>query len=134
MAHNVDPSRLGAYASLESLDLAIMEQLLSLDDGEYGLLEEMLSLYKEDTPDRIKALEASLVGSDPSDLADVAHAIKGAASTMGAPRVRGIAATMEGSGRAGKWEEDPHLLLALLKETFDESVAAIEAFIATNKA
>jgi hypothetical protein len=41
---------------------------------------------------------------------------------------------MEGAGRAGKWDEDPHLLLALLKDTFEESCAAIEAFIAANKA
>jgi len=133
MARHVDPSRLGVYASLEVLDMGIMDQLLNLDDGAFGLLEEMLALYKEDTPDRIKAMVATLAANDMADLADVAHAIKGAASTMGAPRVRGIAATMEGAGRSGKWDEDPQMLMALLQETFEESFGAIEDFIAANK-
>ena len=71
------------------LDLAVMEQLLSLDDGELGLLKEMVGLFKEDTPDRIQALEATLASGDLNDLADVAHAVKGAA---GAARLREMVA------------------------------------------
>ena len=133
MCPNVDPARLGEYASLDVLDMSVMEQLLSLDDGAFGLLEEMLALYDEDTPDRIVAMEATLASGDMADMADVAHAIKGAASTMGAPRVRAIAATMEGAGRSGKWDGDPHMLMGLLKETFTESSEAIVDFIAKNK-
>lgn len=133
MSQNVDPARLGEYASLDVLDMSVMEQLLSLDDGAFGLLEEMLALYNEDTPDRIQAMEATLLSGDMADMADVAHAIKGAASTMGAPRVRAIAATMEGAGRSGKWDGDPQTLMALLKETFTESSEAIVDYIAKNK-
>jgi HPt (histidine-containing phosphotransfer) domain-containing protein len=133
MAQNVDPSRLGEFAQYDVQDMGVVEQLLSLDDGAFGLLEEMLALYKEDTPDRIKALEATLASNDLNDMADVAHAIKGAASTMGASRVRAIAAALEGAGRQGKWEHEPQTLLSLLKETFVESTVALDSYIAENK-
>ena len=132
MSPDVDPSRSVDTASLAVLDLDVMEQLLSLDDGAFGLLEEMLGLYKEDTPDRLHAMEATLASGDMADMADVAHAIKGAASTMGAPRVRAIAAVMEGAGRLGKWEAEPQAVLTQLKAAFTDSVAAIETFIVEN--
>lgn len=118
----------GAYTDI--LDLEVMEQLLSLDDGELGLLEEMLILYQEDTPDRLVALEHTLVCKDMSDMADVAHAIKGAASTMGAPKVRGFAAELESAGRLDKVDVDLGLLLEQLKEAYQESVVALEGFVA----
>ena len=121
------------HASAEILDLSVMEQLLSLDDGELGLLEEMLVLYKEDTPERIKAMEATLVTGDFTEMADVAHAIKGAASTMGASKVRGIAAELEAGGRKGQCDHEPALLMELLNVAFTESCQAMESFIAGQK-
>ena len=113
-----------------NLDLSVMDQLLSLDDGELGLLKEMLDLFKADTPDRIRAIEATLATSELVDMADVAHSIKGAAGTMGAPRLRAIAAELEGAGRKGSFAVDPGLLLEQLKETYADAVLALEAFIA----
>ena len=117
-------------ASGGNLDLSVMDQLLSLDDGELGLLKEMLDLFKADTPDRIRAIEATLASSELVDMADVAHSIKGAAGTMGAPRLRAIATELEGAGRKGSFEVDPGLLLEQLKETYADAVLALEAFIA----
>lgn len=116
-------------ASGENLDLSVMDQLLTLDDGELGLLKEMLDLFKADTPDRIRAIEVTLATGELADMADVAHAIKGAAGTMGAPRLRGIAAELEGSGRKGSFLIDPALLLEQLKETYADAVVALETFI-----
>ena len=113
-----------------NLDLSVMDQLLSLDDGELGLLKEMLDLFKADTPDRIRAIEATLASSELVDMADVAHSIKGAAGTMGAPRLRAIAAELEAAGRKGSFSVDPGLLLEQLKETYGDALVALEAFIA----
>ena len=129
MAEILDPSHPGGDVFTGILDLSVMEQLLSLDDGELGLLEEMLVLYKEDTPDRIKAMDHTLASADLVDMADVAHAIKGAASTMGAPKVRSLAAELETAGRLGPKEVDLHLLLEQLKQAYLESVVALEAFL-----
>jgi HPt (histidine-containing phosphotransfer) domain-containing protein len=113
----------------DNLHLSVMDQLLNLDDGELGLLKEMLGLFTADTPDRIRAIEATLASGDLADMADVAHAIKGAAGTMGAPRLRAIAAELEGSGRKGSFGVDPALLVEQLKETYADALVALEAFI-----
>jgi HPt (histidine-containing phosphotransfer) domain-containing protein len=110
-----------------------MEQLLSLDDGELGLLEEMLVLYMEDTPDRIQAVAVTLAAGEMTEMADVAHAIKGSAGTMGAPKVRAVAALLEGGGRTGKWEAPPEALLLQLRQVYADSVLALEGFVASKK-
>jgi HPt (histidine-containing phosphotransfer) domain-containing protein len=107
-----------------------MDQLLNLDDGAVGLLKEMYGLFREDTPDRIKAIEMLLGSGDPSDLGDLAHAIKGAAGTMGAVRLRAVAAELEGGARKADFPVAPVLLLEQLKEAYAESLKALDAFIA----
>ena len=54
-------------------------------------------------------------------MADVAHSIKGAAGTMGAPRLRAIAAELEAAGRKGSFSLDPGLLVEQLKETYGDA-------------
>jgi HPt (histidine-containing phosphotransfer) domain-containing protein len=112
-----------------TLDLAVMDQLLNLDDGELGLLKEMYGLFQEDTPDRIKAMEAVLGTGDLADLADLAHAVKGAAGTMGADRMRTVAADLEAGARQGTFAVPPAHLLAQLKETYAEALGALNALI-----
>jgi len=119
---------------LSQLDLEVMDQLLSLDDGELGLLEEMVGLYREDTPDRILAVEKTLGTGEMTEMADVAHAIKGSAGTMGAPRVRAVAAQLEAAGRIGKTDVPTEVLLAQLKQAYTDSVVALDAFVARKKA
>jgi HPt (histidine-containing phosphotransfer) domain-containing protein len=133
MGELFDPSRPGDDAFAGNLDLSIMEQLLGLDEGASGLLEEMLVLYREDTPDRLKAMDRALAAGDMKELADVAHAIKGAASTMGAPKVRTVAAELEAAGRAGHFDREPLLMLEELNGAYLESVKALEAFLAHQK-
>jgi HPt (histidine-containing phosphotransfer) domain-containing protein len=129
-ANPATPSGLPADASAGILDMSVMGQLLDLDDGELGLLREMLGLYVEDTPGRIQAIEAALASGDLQDLADVAHALKGASGTMGVPRVRAVAAELEVGGRKGHFGTDPNLLVEHLKEAYGDALAALQGFVA----
>jgi HPt (histidine-containing phosphotransfer) domain-containing protein len=129
-ANPATPSGLPADASAGILDMSVMGQLLDLDDGELGLLKEMLGLYVEDTPGRIQAIEAALASGDLEDLADVAHALKGASGTMGVPRVRAVAAELEVGGRKSHFGTDPNLLVEHLKEAYADALAALQAFVA----
>jgi HPt (histidine-containing phosphotransfer) domain-containing protein len=63
-------------------------------------------------------------------MGDTAHAVKGAASTMGAPKVRAFAQALEAGSRSGDFAEAPADLLAKLKIAFAEALAALERFIA----
>ena len=122
MAPTPDPS--------QNLDMEVMNQLLDLDDGAVGLLKEMFGLFEEDTPERIQALEAALASRQMAELADVAHAIKGAAGTMGIPKLRAVAAELEGGGRKGAFSAEPGLLLEQLKAAYAEGMVALGDFIA----
>jgi len=134
MVPDTDPGFHGDDPVLSNLDMDVMDQLLGLDDGELGLLEEMLGLYKEDTPGRIEAIGVALAAGDMADMADVAHAVKGSAGTMGAPKVRAVAALLESGGRLGRWDTPAAGLLEQLKAAYADSVTALETFVARRKA
>lgn len=133
MAPDLDPAAGPDGAYLEHLDLDVMDQLLSLDDGELGLLEEMLGLFKEDTPGRILAIEHTLQTGEMTEMADVAHAVKGSAGTMGVPKVRAVAAQLEAAGRLGKSDVPPAELLVHLKATYADALVALDTFLAKKK-
>jgi len=113
----------------EVLDPETMQQLLDLDDGGLDLLREMCELFRCDTPPRIALLEEALRRDDREEMGDAAHAVKGAASTMGAPRVRAFAQALEIGSRTGNFSEPPAQLLAKLNTAFTEALQALEAFI-----
>ena len=113
----------------EVLDPETMQQLLDLDDGGLDLLREMCELFRSDTPPRIALLEEALRRDDREEMGDAAHAVKGAASTMGAPRVRALAQALETGSRTGNFSEAPAELLAKLNTAFAEALQALEAFI-----
>ena len=120
-------------ASGDVLDDAIIQQLLDLDDGNLGLLEEMFQIFKDDTPPRIQALEAALLAGNHTEMGDVAHAIKGAAATMGAQRVRAVALALETGGRKGQSEFSFEMLLERLKAEFQMAVKALQDCIASKR-
>lgn len=115
--------------SPEVLDPDTLQQLLDLDDGGLGLLREMFELFRDDTPPRIALLETAIGQGNLELMGDTAHAVKGAASTMGAPKVRLFAQALEAGGRQGKFPEPPAELLGKLKAAFTESLAELEAFL-----
>ncbi len=116
--------------SRDVLDPDTMQQLLDLDDGDLGLLREMCELFRDDTPPRILLLEESIRLDDREQMGDAAHAVKGAASTMGAPKVRALAQALEVGSRTGNFAEAPAELLAKLKAAFAEALVGLDAFIA----
>lgn len=114
----------------EVIDLATLEQLLDLDDGELGLIQEMLQLFRDDTPPRLALIEAAIQQDQPIALSEAAHAVKGAASTMGAPRVRAIAAELEAAGRKESSVTGYAGHLAQMRIEFAQSLEAMLGFIA----
>lgn len=112
------------------LDLDTIQQLLDLSDGSLDLLQEMVQLYKDDVPGRIAALETAFLQGRLEEMGDLAHAVKGAAGTMGAPGVREIAQALETAGRAGTGPAPSEGQVRSLKDAFQASIGALDAFIA----
>ncbi len=117
---------------LEILDKEILEQLLDLDDGHLGLIQEMHGLFQEDTPPRLTLMEKALAEKNAEVFSELAHALKGAASTMGALRMRKAAHIAEEKARLDQ-PLDAGLIEAIEK-AYDEAHKALSDFIAEKSA
>ena len=115
------------------LEQATLQQLLDLDDGQIGLLIELFGLFKEDTPSRLEGMKASMAAGDPTATAELAHALKGAAGTLGASRMRNIAQDIEKAGKAGRVDTETARWLEQLIQAYDEACAAMDAFIGATR-
>lgn len=111
------------------LDLTTLRNLVELDDGGDGLLSEMITIFREDTPRRIRDILAAVAKGSADELSRTAHALKGGAGALGANALRSLAADLEGLGREGVAETGPDLA-ARLEGTFQASLTALEAFVA----
>ena len=112
----------------EILDIATLEELLGLDDGATGLLLEMAGLFREDGPQRIDQLKEASLSGDTHSAGEAAHALKGAAGTLGAVEVRALAGDAE---RFARQKEIPAILALMpaLEASYPRFMEALEAFI-----
>ncbi len=120
-------------ASSDLLDLTTLRNLVELDDGAYGLVLEMIAIFREDTPRRIQDILAAVAQGSAEELSRAGHALKGGAGALGAEAMQNLAADLEALGRGGDSNAGPDLP-ERLETTFKESVAALEAFVQDGQA
>jgi HPt (histidine-containing phosphotransfer) domain-containing protein len=111
------------------LDLTTLQNLVELDDGGGGLLSEMVAIFREDTPRRIRDILAAIGQGHAEDLSRAGHALKGGAGALGANAMRHLAAGLEALGRGGSTEAGADLPQRL-EALFQASLAALEAYVA----
>lgn len=114
----------------EPLDPSALQQIVELGEGDLSLLHEMIGIFRDDTPPRLEALRVALEAEDAATMAAEAHAIKGAAGTMGAQRIRLLAMTLEHAGRQGSADMEEKILFELLQAAFQEALEAMDAYAA----
>lgn len=127
---SADPGQTPSRPVPSCLDAATLQQLLDLDDGQTGLLDELFGLFKEDTPSRLEGIQRSLDAGDATGVSETAHALKGAAGTLGASRMRGLAADLERTAKGGKMDGQTAQWIKELGEAYAEACAALDGFIA----
>jgi HPt (histidine-containing phosphotransfer) domain-containing protein len=110
------------------LDQTTLANLVELDDGGYGLVKEMLAIFREDTPRRIQDILSAASRNDADALSRAAHALKGGAGTLGAKAFRALAADLEALGRSGSTDGGSDLRQRL-EAAFKEAETALEFFI-----
>jgi HPt (histidine-containing phosphotransfer) domain-containing protein len=112
------------------LDLTTLRNLVELDDGGHGLLSEMIVIFREDTPRRIRSILTAAATGNAEDLARTAHALKGGAGALGASALRHLAADLEALGRDGSTDAGADLS-ERLNGTFQASLTALDAFVSS---
>lgn len=120
-----DPSR----AIAACLDEATLRQLIDLDDGRTELLAELIGLFKEDSPERLRLIKKSMAEGDATATSELAHALKGASGTIGAKRMREIAHSLEKAGKAGRLDAEAFGWAEELDAAYTEACAALDAFL-----
>jgi HPt (histidine-containing phosphotransfer) domain-containing protein len=111
------------------LDPAVLQTLLNLDDGGYGLAREMTGLFREDIAARLEVLEKAWSEDDAQTVAEAAHAIKGAAGAVGALRLQKLSGEVEKAGRSVLLESVAGIR-DRLRPAYDEALAALVQFSA----
>lgn len=85
---------------------------------------EIIGIFTEDTPTRIKELHTSFAASDTGAFVRAAHSIKGSSSNLGAENLRTLAETLEQDakrdGLAGLGAR-----IAEIEESFQRTVEAL---------
>ena len=113
------------------LDLKTLQNLVELDDGGHGLLSEMIGIFRQDTPRRIRDILDAAAKGDAEELSRTAHALKGGSGALGAKAMRYLAADLESLGRDGASNGSD--LAAQLESTFQATLVALEAYVTDMK-
>jgi len=84
--------------------------------GDRELLDELLGIFVEDAPIRMKALRHAIGNAEATELTREAHTLKGALKVIGATTAAGLAQGLEALGRDGNLSEADKLAVALERE------------------
>ncbi|MGI6655497.1 MAG: Hpt domain-containing protein [Desulfobulbus sp.] len=69
--------------------------------GDQELLDELLELFRDSSAADLAQLRQAVAADDAAGVVRAAHAIKGAAASLGLESVRDLAQAMESDGRQG---------------------------------
>jgi HPt (histidine-containing phosphotransfer) domain-containing protein len=90
------------WASVPTLDPQVLEELRAFSDEEQDLAEELISLFLDDSPTQLLALQTALCETNLPELERHSHRLKGSAGSIGALRLREICAEIEENARKGQ--------------------------------
>ena len=103
------------------VDAEVLEMLESLQEpGEPDLIVELITLFLEDTPDRLAELGVRPL--DAGHVARVAHAVKGSAGNLGAMVLQDCASALEHAAHRGESQK----MLAVLADAVHAEFARVE--------
>ncbi|MDP2149738.1 MAG: response regulator [Parvibaculum sp.] len=117
-------------ASLVLMDWSRLAQFQEFDDEERSMTREVIALFASDAPKRIDDIRAALMAFDSGALSRAAHALKGAASNVGAQALSDACFTLEQSCLQGQWPEDASQQVAAMAELSDKTCQALHAWAA----
>jgi HPt (histidine-containing phosphotransfer) domain-containing protein len=100
------------------LDTAILDDLRELDrDGQSGFLRQIIAVFEEQADEIIADLKAAAEARDETQLANLAHKLKGSARTVGAVELGNHCERLEHEARQGA--------IADLPTRLDEIIASV---------
>ena len=110
-----------------TLDFTVLATLRDLSEpGQPDPVVELIDLFMEDAPDRLRAMETSLDRRDVAALKIAAHSLKGSAKNLGAKPLAKCCAELERQTHAADWD-NALLTLKAIGQEFDKLRAVLAA-------
>lgn len=119
LAHNPPCGEPGAADSAPEpmlMDWSRIEEFKEFDDEEGSMTREVLALFISEMPQRIDDIREALSASDSAALSRTAHAVKGAASNVGAQALSDACCALEQACLQGQWPADASVQVARIAE------------------
>jgi signal transduction histidine kinase/DNA-binding response OmpR family regulator len=113
-------------ASHVLIDWSRLEQFKEFDDDERTMTREVIALFVSDAPQRAEDILIAFQASHSADLSRAAHALKGAASNVGATALTDACFTLEQACIQGQWPHDAAAQVALLAELAYLTIEALK--------
>lgn len=111
------------------IDPQSIENLRALNpDDQDEFLREIVTIYLEDTPQRLAELDQSLATGDVAKFTRAAHSVKGSSANLGAMVVRSVAEQLEQQSKQGL--DHVSDLLANLKTEFARAQTELTKLLA----
>ncbi|TXN63560.1 response regulator, partial [Methylobacterium sp. WL6] len=107
------------------LDSETLEGLAEMGDGAF--LARVLGLYTGQAPAALTALEAAIPGGEAGTVASAAHGLKSMSANIGATRLVGLLAAVEGGARSSGTIPDAGQM-AEIRAAFTETLCALAAY------
>jgi len=105
------------------------EEMMDRVGDDLELLEEMVEILVEESPEMLAQLRAALAAGDSETVERVGHAFKGSVANFAAPAATATAFALEQGGRNGDLAE-AGALIDRLQQQYEELVVALNDFVA----
>ena len=107
------------------LDMSVVEELLSFsDDGDPELLLDLIQMFLDDGPAKVRAVTEGLVAGDFEKMERAAHSLKGSSGNLGARLLQETCEKMQIATRQHCLDESRQLTAELVVK-FAEAEAAL---------
>lgn len=110
------------------MDWSRLEQFQEFDDEDRSMTREVIALFASDAPTRMDDIRAALAAFDSGALSRAAHALKGAASNVGAQALSDACFTLEQSCLQGQWPADAAQQVAAMSGLTSQTCQALQAW------
>ncbi len=101
-------------------DILDLEDVLGRIQGDQELLIELIEIFLDDCPSKMKEAQQLITDQNYEQLSDIAHSLKGAASNIGAKKLWKTFLAMEEDSKSQKEWPLLHQQLLRAQEEFEE--------------
>jgi signal transduction histidine kinase/DNA-binding response OmpR family regulator len=133
-SHAAVPAEAAAASSQPAADRVLMDfsrlsEFREFDDEDLTMTREVVNLFLADAPARLEAIRTAIEANDAEALSRAAHALKGAASNVGAVAMQELCAGLEATAKAASVPSDASLRLDQLQDLWERTRQELAAWL-----